>query len=90
MTKTKEKEVDGFAPGARPLCVFCSSPWTDDMLELMAQSEVETGYYGDIEAAATWVNLDITCSSCDRLIYRKQVCSHNTLWGWKELTPTSK
>ena len=65
--------MSGFEPGARPLCVFCSKPWTDGMIKIMAQSEVSTGYYGDPDGVDTIATIDITCESCDRLIYRKEV-----------------
>ena len=81
--KPKEERLDGFAPGARPLCVFCSVPWTDDMLAVMAKTEVEEGYYGGIDAVNTWVDIDIDCASCGRLIYRKQVWGDTNSWSDK-------
>ncbi len=77
MQKAK-KNVTGFAPGARPLCVFCSAPWTNDMIKIMASSEVAVGYYDDIESVETHAIIDIECHNCKRLIYRKEVCG-NTL-----------
>jgi hypothetical protein len=66
-------DIDGFAPGARPLCVFCSSPWTDDMIKTLHSTEVETGYYGTLEGVDLEELIDITCTSCNRLIYRKEI-----------------
>lgn len=67
-----EPDVDGwtFKP---PLCVFCNAPWTEDMLNISATAEMEDGWYGD-----SWVDhidavIDITCSSCKRLVYRKEI-----------------
>lgn len=56
-----------------PLCVYCSAPWTDDMLTVWSEAEMENGYYGD-----TWVDhidtvIDVTCGSCGKLVYRKEV-----------------
>lgn len=65
-----EERVDGFARGARPICVFCSSPWTDDMIEVLdvsASGGCETCGYG----ASVYGSVQIVCRSCDRLIYRK-------------------
>lgn len=68
-----ETEPSGFAPGARPICVFCNEPWTDEMIKASAEAEMYDGYYGD-----SWVDhidmvIDITCGSCKRLIYRKEL-----------------
>lgn len=65
-------KVDGFAPGARPLCVFCSAPWTDEMIHIYdidARHGDDSYDFGPEDQRAT---LDITCSSCGRLIYRKE------------------
>lgn len=68
----KRERVDGFAPGARPLCVFCSSPWTDDMIRVYdvdAQHGDGSFDFGPENEKAT---VDITCTTCGRLIYRKE------------------
>lgn len=74
-------EVDGFAPGARPVCVFCNAPWTDDMMKVYVETEHERGYYDAVDAIEVWVNMDVHCASCERLIYRKQVYAPNALYG---------
>lgn len=65
-------ELDGFAPDARPICVFCNAPWTDDMIRVydIDASHGEGSYdFGPEHQCAT---VDITCSNCERLIYRKE------------------
>lgn len=68
-----EKKLDGFAKGARPICVFCNAPWTDDMIKVLAESEVSTGYYGDPTGVDTKATIHIQCAACRRLIYSKEV-----------------
>ena len=66
------KDGDGFEPGARPLCVFCSAPWSDDMIrvyDIDAQHGEGSYDFGPENAHAT---AEIVCSSCGRLIYRKK------------------
>ncbi len=65
-------KLDGFAPGARPICVFCNTPWTDDMVHLMARADVENGYYESADVNYIDAVIDITCETCKRLIYRKE------------------
>lgn len=53
---SKKKPTENPPP---PLCVFCSAPWTDDMVKVLAASEVELGYYeGDIDGVETKINID--------------------------------
>ena len=64
--------TDGFARGPRPLCPFCSAPWTDDMINVF-DIDARHGHgsydFGPEDQRAT---IDITCTSCERLIYRKE------------------
>ena len=67
-----QTKIDGFAPEARPICVFCNAPWTDDMIQVFdidAKHGEGSWDSGPEEQEAT---IDITCSSCKRLIYRKE------------------
>lgn len=69
----KPAAPNGFAEGARPVCVFCNAPWTDDMIKVMHETQVEIGYYGDVEGVNLATKIDISCHSCKRLIYRKEI-----------------
>ncbi len=62
-----------------PLCVWCSAPWTDDMLKVLSRAEVESVYYeGDWSVDGCDVKIDVTCSTCNRLVYRKEVRTSGT------------
>lgn len=74
-----EPEVEGFV-FKPPLCVFCSAPWTDDMINVSTEAEMETGYYGDSYVSSIDAVIDIKCSSCQRLVYRKEIRTYD-LWG---------
>lgn len=74
----------GFVPGGCPICVFCNAPWTDEMISVLAASEISTGYYGDPDGCETVATIDVTCGSCNRLIYRKDVVG-DTLYGRVQL-----
>ena len=68
---TEINEVDGFAEGARPICVFCNTPWDDSMIQVYdIDASHGHGSY-DFGPEDQKVSIDITCSSCQRLIYRK-------------------
>lgn len=75
---TKKPKLEGFAPGARPICGFCNAPWTDDMVNLWAKADIENGYYeGDYNVEGIDTVVDIICESCNRLIYRKEIRVHD-------------
>lgn len=63
-----KKQEDSPPP---PLCVWCSAPWTDDMLDVYADADVSFGDYGCIDGIE--IVIDVTCSTCRRLVYRKHV-----------------
>lgn len=68
----KDKIVAGFQPGARPICVFCNAPWTDEMIRVYdVDARHGEGSY-DFGAEDQQATIDITCESCERLIYRKE------------------
>lgn len=54
-----------------PLCVFCNAPWSDDMLKVYSDAEISWGDYGGLDGIET--TIDVTCRSCNRLVYRKHV-----------------
>ncbi len=56
-----------------PLCVFCNAPWTDDMLKVFAEAEIEDGYYDSYTLRDVDVSIDVKCSTCGRLVYQKHV-----------------
>ncbi len=70
MTET----THGFSDGARPICVFCNALWTDEMItvyDIDARHGEGSYDFGPEDQRAT---VDITCSTCRRLIYRKEFC----------------
>ena len=57
-----------------PLCVYCSAPWTDDMLKAYGEADIENGYYPEeYYFQAFNAVIDVTCSTCKRLVYRKEL-----------------
>lgn len=66
------KKIEGFAPGARPICVFCSAPWSDEMIKVEdIDASHGHGSY-DIGPENQRATVDITCDTCNKLIYRKE------------------
>lgn len=64
--------MDGFADGARPICVFCNAPWTDDMIRVFDIDASHGEGSCDFGAEDQRATVDITCTGCNRLIYRKE------------------
>lgn len=52
-----------------PLCVWCSKPWTDSMMEIESYTShgCSTCGYG----SETTVSVKITCEHCNRVVYQK-------------------
>lgn len=68
-----EPEVNGFV-FKPPVCVWCNAPWTNDMIKVEAQAEIEYGYYGSTSLCDEGLAIvDISCSTCKRLVYRKEI-----------------
>ena len=71
MVADVERETDWRLNGwvVRPLCPFCSAPWTDDMIECEATSSggCDTCGFGETTSGTIRIN----CHSCGRLIYQK-------------------
>lgn len=61
-----DDDEKGFEPGARPLCVFCSAPWSDDMIKV----EIDTACYDS--GCSVSASVEIKCENCKRLIYSKE------------------
>lgn len=72
MTDKHPTDRHGFALGGRPICPFCSAAWTDEMVRVF-DIDASHGYgsydFGPEDQRAT---VDITCSTCNRLIYRRE------------------
>ena len=57
-----------------PLCVFCSAPWTDDMVKVFATAHEYHGYYeSEIWVSKVDATIEINCSTCKRLVYKKEL-----------------
>lgn len=56
-----------------PLCVWCSKPWSDEMVAAQAEVDIEDGYYNEYHVRSADLTIDITCSACKRLVYRKEI-----------------
>lgn len=65
---SKKEDREEYKP---PLCVWCSAPWTDDMLRAYAEADVSWGEYGQVDGIT--IHIDVTCSTCKRLVYRKEI-----------------
>lgn len=66
------EDISGFSPGARPVCVFCNAPWTDDMIRVFDVDACHGEGSYDFGPENERATIDITCGSCKRLIYRKE------------------
>jgi len=62
----------GFVNGGRPLCGFCNTPWSDDMIRVFDVDATHGPDSYDMGPEDETATIDITCSTCDRLIYRKE------------------
>jgi hypothetical protein len=56
---------------ARPLCPFCSKPWSDEMIQIFDISH-SAGCDTCGHGSKTTVTINITCDGCKRIIYSKE------------------
>lgn len=54
----------------RPLCPFCSAPWTDGMIQVEADASQGCDTCG--HGGGAYGEVRICCASCSRLIYVKE------------------
>lgn len=67
-----------------PLCVYCSAPWTSDMMHVYSEADEEFGYYpGEHCINGIDSTIEVTCSTCGRLVYKKEVRISGRS-GWSE------
>jgi DNA-directed RNA polymerase subunit RPC12/RpoP len=53
-----------------PICVWCSKPWTDEMVEIeteVSNSCPTCGYGQEVTGKMT-----ITCDNCNKIVYIKE------------------
>jgi len=43
------------------------------MMNVYAEADVEQGYYGGVDGVTVDMLIDVTCSSCKRVVYRKEI-----------------
>ena len=43
------------------------------MMEVYAKADVEEGYYGGVANLDVDLVIDVKCSSCNRVVYRKEI-----------------
>jgi hypothetical protein len=64
-------------PEFKPLCIWCSAPWSDDNVQIEIEAEMDgyesTGFYCTAEGTVS-----IVCHACKREMYRKEGVSR----GW--------
>lgn len=68
----EEADKDGFNAAGRPLCPFCSKPWTADMVSLLAEASTYGCPSGGYDLVGT-ATLKIACDGCGRLLYSREV-----------------
>lgn len=41
-----------------------------------ARADIEMGYYDSVDGVTADFTIDVTCESCGRLVYRKEIREH--------------
>ena len=58
------------------LCPYCNAPYTAEMLETL--DICEGSYTPDCVGSTIRGKIDIHCSKCKKLVYRKEITLYNT------------